>query len=173
MVPGSGHVSGGQHGDYPRQGLGFGRIYPQHPGVGVAAAQHLAVQHPLKVEVSGKDGLTGGLGPRIRSWEGMPHSQVRNKSCPERSRRIRHSGHGGGRPDFTNLWPLAAGCQDSLDDLGVTRAAAKVPLQGLVDVLPCGPGLRIQEGFGSHDHARRAEATLDGSLRNEGFLQGV
>ena len=66
------------------------------------------------------------------------------------------------------------GCRfHGIDDLLIAGAAAKIPAHSLTDFLPCRLCVAPDEVRCREDHARRAEAALDGSILDKGFLQGM
>ena len=66
-----------------------------------------------------------------------------------------------------------AGKPGGLDDLGITRAAAKIVRQGLLDLLDARIRILVQQRLGRHDHPRRAEAALNGAGQHKGLLNEV
>ncbi len=66
------------------------------------------------------------------------------------------------------------GCRfHGIDDLLIAGAAAKITAHSLTDLLPCRFCVAPEEVRCREDHAGRAEAALDGSVLDKGFLQGM
>ena len=59
---------------------------------------------------------------------------------------------------------------DGGDDRHVAGAAADIAVHVMDDLFASRIGDLIQQRFGRHDHARRAEAALKGELVDEGLL---
>ena len=62
---GGGHVPAGHHGVHTRKRLGAGGVDRDDPGVGMGAAQDLAVQHAGKLDVVGVARASAGLGEPV------------------------------------------------------------------------------------------------------------
>ena len=65
----------------------------------------------------------------------------------------------------------ARGILHRVDDLGIAGAAAEHAAQRIGDLAARGFGIALQQGCGGHQHARRADAALRGTAREEGLLQ--
>src|SRR6185295_10391727 len=79
------------------------------------------------------------------------------------------------RPEPPRSWdhaPLAPVCrvEDRLQDALVARAAADVAAHVVLDLVGGGRRVLGQERDGGHDHPRRAEATLERAVLDEGLL---
>src|SRR5687768_6361278 len=69
--------------------------------------------------------------------------------------------------------PLLCGVLNGVDDVLITRAAAKIARDPLAYFAFGGRGVVLQQGDSGHDHARRAVAALQAVLLPETFLQRV
>jgi hypothetical protein len=58
-----------------------------------------------------------------------------------------------------------------IDDAIIGAAPAKILIHAFDDLRPTEFGISEKQAIGFQDHARRAEATLDGPMLNERFLQ--
>ena len=67
--------------------------------------------------------------------------------------------------------PALRGIFHRIDDLGIARAAAEDAAQRIGDHLAAGCRLALQQGRGGNQHARRADAALRCTARQEGLLQ--
>ena len=65
------------------------------------------------------------------------------------------------------------GGADRVDNVLVAGAAAKIAVQTFANFVVCGVRVTFQNLPGNHDHARRAEAALQGVFVPESFLHGV
>jgi hypothetical protein len=68
---------------------------------------------------------------------------------------------------------LVRGPANRLDDVDVARAAAKIAIEGVLDLVFCRIGIPLEQVYGGHDHSRRAVAALQAVLFVEAFLHRV
>ena len=64
----------------------------------------------------------------------------------------------------------AGGALDGGDDRHVAGAAADIAVHVMDDLIARRIGILIQQRFGRHDHAGRAEAALKGEFVDKGLL---
>ena len=153
MVLSAGDLVGSEDGDHAGQGFGSTGVHSQDASVGILAAQHRGVQHPLEVEVGSISRLARDLCPGVGARDRAANSNQRAFRRRELRRR--------------------ALCRslNRLDDSSVAGAAAEVAFERVFDLLVAGMGIGIKQGFGGHDHPRRTEAALHRPVLNEGLLQ--
>ena len=153
-VLGLGHVLLDVDGEHPGHGVGARGVDLEDPGVGVRAAQDLAVDHPRQPHVVRvlrlARHLLQGVGARQRLAD-----------------------HVVGRRPVVPFHGLAGRDHDRVDDLGVARAAAQVAAQVLADILLGWVRVLGQQGLGGHHHAGRAVAALDPEALGERPLHGI
>jgi hypothetical protein len=135
---------------------GFGDVYPADVGVGDPGPQDGAVEHAGEGQVVGVAGGAGHFGDGVGAGEGTAHR------APRRA--------GGGDERFT---APPGGRADSLHDAPVAGTAAEVVAQCGENLLIGGGGVAQEEPQRGHNHPRRAEATLERAVADEGLLQGM
>ena len=138
---------------HPRHRLGRGGVDRFDSGVGVRAAQDLAVQQAGQTDI----------GTILRPTGDFIDPVVPNRTCPD---------------DLEFMFLLGShvylplhfsgGVLDRSYDLVIAGTAAEIAGQGVTNFMLSGVGVPVQQGFGCDQKAGGADAALEG-----GVLQGI
>ena len=163
----SGEVGVGHHGEDAFERLGLRGIYILYVGVGVRAADDVAVEQSRGVVVRAVQRASGNLvGPIVADGTSADHVVG---FCGQHhvSFVVNGSGHG------LSLLHLHRRILDRSDDLVVTGAAAEVVGEPESNLVLGGVGVLLQERLGGDDEARGADAALERGVLQECLLHGM
>ena len=149
----------GHHPDDARHRLGGRGVDAADERVPVGAAGHRELQRAGHPDVRAE----AGRARRLRHGAGPGEGRAEH-------RRVRGGQQVRGRDLAADE---AAGQLDRVDDLHVAGAAAQVASQRPLHLCPRGIRVGGEELLGRHDHARDAEAALDGAGQDERLLDEV
>ena len=151
----AGNIRSRKHGHHAGQHFGAAHIHMVQQRVRMRTAQRTRIQHAFHVQVIRIDARTGylcnGIRARQRTADGIE--------------RLLYGGQRGHRLPGC----LLNGAQNCV----VARAAADVELVPVINFCKRGIRMLVQQGFGSHDESRCAEAALGCALVNVGLLNWV
>ena len=153
-----GHVCGGEHAQDAGKCLGLARVDRQHAGARVLGADGRGVGHAREVSLVHVVGVLAKakhLAADVDAEDLLAHGVVVTTL--------------GGRVDLLVSAQDGGGELDGHEDALVAGATADVALDGLGDHGARGVGLAAAQGRSAHDHARDAEAALNGAGDAEGI----